>query len=101
MVFKIIYHEKVSKDILKLKLSKSQLIKLKSKIESIAKNPYPKEYGGLGECLSGNLKGLMKFRFDEDYRVVYRLLEVNGVMEIIIIGLRKDKAVYKNTSKRI
>jgi len=101
MLFEIYYHVKFAKDIEKLKLNKVQLIKLKKKIEDISRNPYPKEHGGLGESLNGNLKGLLKFRFDDNYRVVYRLEEKNGIMEVIIIGLRKDSSVYFDAIKRI
>lgn len=64
-------------------------------------NPFPKTLGGLGEALTGELKGLPKFRFDQDYRVVYKLVEVDKTMKIIIVGLRVDKTVYRNAQKRI
>ncbi len=100
MVFEIVYHEKVRKDIKDLRLNRTQLEKLKKKIESISRNPYPKENGGLGEPLKGTLKGLMKFRFDNDYRVVYRLVREEGQMKIIVIGLRADSLVYRKAEKR-
>jgi len=68
MKFKVIYDERVQKDLKKMRFSKIKLKKLKKKIEDISKNPYSKVDGGLGETLKGNLKGLMKFRFDNDYR---------------------------------
>ena len=94
MKFIVIYDERVQKDIKKLLFSKIKLKKLKKKIEDVSKNPYSKLNGGLGETLKGNLKGLMKFRFDNDYRIVYKIFKQDGVMKIIIIGLRSDKEVF-------
>lgn len=101
MTYEIRYHEKVIDDIRQLRLTKSQLQKLKDKLEFISKNPYPKSVGGLGEPLSGELKGLLKFRFWNVYRVIYKLEEKDGVMKILIIGLRKDMLVYDIVKKRI
>ncbi|MCK5759114.1 MAG: type II toxin-antitoxin system mRNA interferase toxin, RelE/StbE family [Clostridiales bacterium] len=101
MSYSIEYHEKVFDDIRKLKLTKKQLSKLKRKIESIAMNPFPKSLGGLGEPLHGKLKGLLKFRFIDDYRVVYKIFREKDVLKIIIIGMRKDLSVYKKVKDRI
>ncbi len=100
MKFTIEYHKEVIKDIRKLKFSNIQLIKLKKKVESISKNPLPKSHGGLGEPLRYDLKGLLKFRFDNNYRVVYKLVKDKGIMKIIIIGLRADSLVYKTVTYR-
>jgi len=100
VLYSIEYHEKVFDDIKKLKLTKNQLYKLKYKIENIARNPYPKSHGGLGEPLSGNLKGLLKFRFLNDYRVVYKILKEDDAVKIIVIGLRRDMLVYNMAVKR-
>ncbi len=101
MLFEIIYYQQMAKDIKKLKLTKFQLIKLKKKIEDISHNPFPKQQGGLGELLSGNLKGLLKFRFDNDYRVIYSIVKEDNVMKVIVIGMRADKLVYKEAGKRL
>jgi hypothetical protein len=42
----------------------------------------------------------MKFRFDKDYRLVYRLVRQEGQMKIILIGLRSDSIVYREAKKR-
>jgi len=94
------WHEAVKKDIKKLKFSKGQIIKLTEKAKKVAVNPLPKVKGGYGEPLTGNLKGYLKFRFDGDYRVCYRLEEVEGIMEVVIVGLRKDSTVYSELGKR-
>lgn len=57
MVFKIVYHDQVKKDIDKLELSKPLLDKLKFNIEAVASNTFLKSQGGLGEPLAGNLSG--------------------------------------------
>lgn len=100
MPFRIVYHQKVYKDLQKLKFSQRQLRELKKKIEAVSCNPFPKSQGGLGEPLAGNLKGLMKFRFDDAYRVVYRILIEDEEMKILVIGLRADLHVYKQAERR-
>lgn len=100
MTYKVIYHEKFQKDLTKLKFGREKVERVLDKIDIVAKNPEPKSQGGLGEPLSGDLSGLLKFRFDSDYRIVYKLELVNGQMEVLIIGLRKDKQVYKEAKKR-
>lgn len=99
-MYKIEIGREVKKDIKKLKLSSLQIQKLQLKINEIAINPLPKSEGGYGEPLSSALKGLMKFRFDNDYRVVYQLIRTDEVMKIVIIGLRSDLEVYRNAELR-
>jgi len=43
---------------------------------------------------------LLLFRFDNDYRVVYKLFEEDGIMKMLVIGLRSDAEVYKIATKR-
>ena len=100
MQFKVEYHPSFNKDMKKLGLSKKQKLTVLNKVEAVSRNPYPKTQGGYGEPLVGNLSGLLKFRFDNDYRVVYKLVEVEGVMKVLVIGLRKDKEVYKEADRR-
>ncbi len=93
----------VAKDIRKLQLSKPHIEKLQCKIGEIAKNPLPKTEGGYGEPLSTkDQKELyLKFRFLDDYRVIYTLVNDDQVMKVLVIGLRKDKEVYQELLKRI
>lgn len=100
MNFSVEYHPSFTKDMKKLGLSKHKKLEVLDKVDFIAQKPYPKSEGGYGEPLVGNLSKLLKFRFDSDYRVVYKLEKVNGVMKVLIIGLRKDKEVYKEAEKR-
>lgn len=100
-MYNIQFASEVKKDIKKLGLTQMQILKLEQKVKAIALNPIPKSEGGLGEPLSGNLKGLLKFRFDNDYRVVYKLVIENEIMKILIIGLRSDALVYHQVEKRL
>ncbi len=99
--YSIVWHEAVAKDIKKLKLTKRQIEKLREKVRQIATNPLPKAKGGYGEPLADNLRGFLKFRFDGDYRVGYKLVEKNEIMQIVIVGLRKDSTIYNELSKRV
>ncbi len=101
MSYIIKYHKRVAKDIKKLKLTQKQLKSLKDKIELVSKNPFSKQEGGIGELLKGDLKNLLKFRFDRDYRVVYQLVKEKNMMTILIVGLRKDNEVYDDIKNRI
>ncbi|MDW7672705.1 MAG: type II toxin-antitoxin system RelE/ParE family toxin [Bacillota bacterium] len=93
----------VAKDIRKLKLSKPHIEKLQRKIHEIAKNPLPKTEGGYGEPVSSKeqKERYMKFRFLDDYRVIYTLVMDEHVMKVLVIGLRKDKEAYQELLKRI
>lgn len=99
-MYNILFASEVKKDVQKLRFNKIQILKFEQKVKEIAANPLPKTEGGYGEPLSGNLKGLLKFRFDNDYRVVYRLIKEDEVMKILIIGLRSDKEVYHDAAQR-
>jgi len=101
MSYKIFYDKRVAKDIKKLRLTNAQKEKLKHKIIEVSQNPISKSEGGYGEALKGNLKGYLKFRFDSNYRVIYKIEVIDNVMKIIIIGLRKDSTVYEEMDKRI
>lgn len=99
-MFTVEIGREVQKDIKKLGLSKQQILKLQMKINEIAENPLSKQEGGYGELLSGNLKDLLKFRFDNDYRVVYQVVRTETLMKVIIIGLRSDQEVYRTAALR-
>lgn len=99
-MFTVEIGREVQKDIKKLGLSKQQILKLQMRINEIAENPLSKQEGGYGELLSGNLKGLLKFRFDNDYRVVYQVVRTETLMKVIIIGLRSDQEVYRTAALR-
>lgn len=101
--YKVEIASEMAKDIKKLRLSKTQIEKLKEKINDIAEKPWPKTEGGYGEPLSvKDTKELfLKFRFQDHYRVVYALIREKHTMRVLIIGLRKDKEVYTDMLRRI
>lgn len=100
MKYTVEYHPKFIKDMKKLGLSKNQKLSVIDKVDAISVNPLPKSEGGYGEPLVGNFSGLLKFRFKNDYRIVYKLVNDNGIMKVLVIGLRKDKEVYVEARKR-
>ncbi len=101
MKFAVYYHPAVKEDIKKLRFNQKSRRQLKKKIEMIAKNPFPKSLGGLGEPLRGKLKNLLKFRFNKHYRVVYQLILEDDKMNILIVGLRADGEVYRQAETRL
>ena len=84
-----------------LKMSKRMKLKLIEKVDYISKHPKSKNEGGYGEPLAGDLKGLLKFRFMSDYRVVYKLEYDHATVIVLIVGMRKDNQIYKNVLKRV
>ena len=57
--------------------------------------------------VSGDLTGLSRLRFDlagqhpARFRIVYRLIENNTIVEILAIGERADHVVYRDTLARL
>jgi mRNA interferase RelE/StbE len=56
---------------------------IKTRLEQIGENPY------LGKHLERDLSGYMSFR-TKRYRVLYKILEDDNVVEIHYVGHRKD-----------
>ena len=79
-------------------------------IAKVKTNPYPvtgdsqgrSGYGKpLGNKMGYDLSGLLKIKLRQDgIRVVYKLEERNGMMTVIIVGLRSDDEVYRLASAR-
>ena len=83
MAYKIKYKGSIEKDL--KRLAKSQIKRILDGIEKkLKKSPYS------GKKLSGDFKGLLRFRFG-DYRVIYAILD--DKILILRIGHRKD--IYK------
>lgn len=57
--------------------------------------------------VTGDLTGLSRLRFDLPgqhplrYRIVYRLVETDPVIEVLAIGERADHVVYRDTLARL
>ena len=74
-------------------------------INKVLQNPVAKYKGGYGEPLRSqkgrDLSGLYKIKYrDIGIRVVYSLIEQNGIMTVIIVGARADDEVYDEAYKR-
>lgn len=74
-------------------------------IQKVSQNPLPKEKGGYGKPLGNkngvNLTNLFKIKFrDLGIRVVYKIIEIDTVMKIIVVSARTDEQVYKEAAKR-
>ena len=71
------------------KLGKAEQIQVLKGIEKVRTNPLPTSQGGYGK----------PFR-DIGIRVVYKPLLRNGIMTIIVVGIRSDSDAYIKANKR-
>ena len=76
-------------------------------LDKIAANPRPSSgsepgYGKpLGSKGGTDLTGLLKAKLKRDgVRIVYKLEERDGVMLVIVIGMRTDDEVYREAARR-
>lgn len=75
-------------------------------IIKVLKNPEPSSGGGYGKPLgnlsSSKLSGYNKIKIKSaGLRIVYKYIQTNNGMRIIIISAREDDYVYKQAEKRI
>ena len=55
----------------------------------------------LGNRTGNNLTNLLKMKFRNlGIRVVYKTIQIDGIMKIIVISARSDEQVYKEAGKR-
>ena len=55
----------------------------------------------LGNRTGNNLTNLLKIKFRNlGIRVVYKTIQIDGIMKIIVISARSDEQVYKEAGKR-
>ena len=88
-----------------LKLDGSQRKRVLKAIERVRANPLPKSEGGygtpLGNKMSYDLTGLLKVKLRADgIRVVYKVYRQEGMMLVVIIGVREDAEVYRDAARR-
>ncbi|MCD8157769.1 MAG: type II toxin-antitoxin system RelE/ParE family toxin [Clostridiales bacterium] len=74
-------------------------------IKKVSKNPLPRNEGGYGKPLgnkgSMNLTNLLKIKFKNiGIRVVYKIIQEDTIMKIIVVSARTDEKVYKEAVKR-
>lgn len=73
-------------------------------IRKVSQDPLPVQEGGYGKSLGNktgnNLTNLLKIKFRNlGIRVVYKTIQVDGIMKIIVISARTDEQVYKEAGK--
>jgi mRNA interferase RelE/StbE len=87
-------------------LDHSQQLQVLKAIKKVATNPLPNSKGGYGKPLgnqaTSHLAGYLKIKLLKlGIRVVYKLVEENGIMRIVIVSVRDDEKVYKMLQERI
>ena len=86
-------------------LAGNQRILVAKAIEKVRQNPVSMYEGGYGKPLGNkggrNLTGLLKIKLkDAGLRIVYKLIQTETEMIIVVIGARADEEVYDIASKR-
>lgn len=103
MIYEVQYLPQALKDL--YKLDRSQQERVIKAIKKVSMNPLPNYEGGLGKPLGvrGNSKltGFLKIKLKKDgIRIIYKLIKINSVMYIVVIGARSNDQVYKEANKR-
>lgn len=83
MVYKVVYLDQVEKDL--KSLDKARALKIIRRIETyLATNPKD-----LGKPLRGEFQGYWRYRWG-DYRVIYKISEMEVLISVLRIGHRRD-----------
>lgn len=103
MIWSIEFLEEAEKDL--KELDHSVQIQVVKGIQKVSRNPLPVQEGGYGKPLGNktgvNLTNLLKIKFrDLGIRVVYKAIQVDNVMKIVVVSARTDEQVYKEAGKR-
>jgi len=98
MLYRLVLHPKVAKDL--NKLSKSQVELVFKQFKKLELSP---ELGALlGNKATYHLDGCRKLYVDKKkIRIVYKIVDEEILVEVIVIGKRDDMAVYKEANERI
>lgn len=86
-------------------LAGNQQILVAKAIKKVQQNPLSVYEGGYGKPLGNkggrNLTGFLKIKLrDAGLRVVYKLIQTDTEMIIVVIGARADEEVYDIAAKR-
>ena len=86
-------------------LAGNQRIMVAKAIEKVRENPLPIQEGGYGKPLGkkqGNdLTGFLKIKLrNAGIRVVYKLIQTETEMLVVVIGARADDEVYETAQRR-
>ena len=87
-------------------LDRSQQIIVTKAIRKVKENPLPREEGGYGKPLGHkggtNLTNLLKIKLKkEGIRIVYKLIQTDTRMLIVVVGVREDEEVYEIAKRRM
>ncbi len=87
-------------------LDGSQQRIVRKALDKVIQNPLSIYEGGYGKPLGNHndskLAGCFKIKLKQSgLRIVYQLKKINGIMCVIVIGLRSDEEVYKTAIKRL
>lgn len=103
MTWEIRYLDEAEKDFKKLEGNEKQ--RVTKALQQVKKNPLSPQEGGYGKPLGNkhgiDLSGLSKVKIKSvGVRVVYKVIETDEAMIVIVIGARADDKVYKTAEKR-
>ena len=98
MTYKLTFKEGVEKDL--SKLSHAQEMFVLKQFQKLKTSP---ELGKpLGNKAGYNLSGCKKMYVDKKkIRIVYRIIDDEIVVEVIVVGKREDMKVYAKASERL
>lgn len=104
MIWEVVYLPEAKKDLHHLDGSQRKLI-LKA-LQKVQQNPVSIFDGGygkpLGNKMGNDLSGFLKIKLKSSgLRIVYKLIQTDGKMLIVVIGAREDAEVYEIAQKRI
>ena len=103
MIWSVKYLPEAEKDI--RSLAHSQQLTVRKAIGKVKTNPLPQSEGGYGKLLGNkrgaNLTNFLKIKLrGEGLRIVYKLIQKDGYMLIVVVGIREDEEVYEIARKR-
>lgn len=103
MNWKILYLDEANKELKQLDGSEKRIVT--KAIRQVSKNPLSAQEGGYGKPLGKkngiDLTGLSKIKLKcAGIRVVYKVIETEESMLVIVVGARADNKVYKTAEKR-
>jgi mRNA interferase RelE/StbE len=93
MLWSVIYHHDVEKDLQRLGASMARRI-VRTIDDKLTRSPLD-----FGAPLRGNLSDYRKLRIG-DCRVVYHVREKEVVVYVLAVGARRDEEIYKMALKR-
>ena len=104
MAWNIVYLKEAEKDL--EKLDNSQRIIILKAIKKVSKNPLPNYQGGYGKPLGNygdnKLSGYFKIKLKKHgIRAIYRIIEDDKIMKIVVISVRDNSLVYKVAEERV